>query len=128
MSARDAAKNKKKTSDKKSRAERRKTPFASLLLNVGSKQNITPARLIGLINNALDSSDATIGKIDIGKNGTLFELDAGVASQLQQAVNGVSYNGVALKLEASPVSPDTGFGKKQQKKKFGKKKKRKYRK
>jgi len=128
LSARDAAKNKKKASDKKSRAERRKTPFASLFLNVGSKQNLTPARLIGLVNNALDSSDATIGKIDIGKKGTFFELDAEVASQLRQAFNGMRYNGIDLELEASPVSPDTGFGKKQQKKKFGKKKKRKYRK
>jgi ATP-dependent RNA helicase DeaD len=117
-----------KPSEKKTRSERRKTPFASLFLNVGNKQNLTPARLIGIINNALDSSDATIGKIDIGKKGTFFELDVEAAPKLKEALKGHSFNGVSLQVEASPVPPDTGFGKKQLKKKFGKKKKRNYRK
>ncbi len=110
--------------ERKSRSERRKTPFASLYLNAGAKHNLTPARLIGLINNALDSGDATIGKIDIGKKGTFFEVDEAVASKLRDALSGHHFNGASLRVEASPVSPDSGFGKKQRKK-FSNKKYRK---
>jgi len=108
---------------KKSRSERRKTPFASLYLNVGAKQNLNPARLIGLINNALDSGEAAIGKIDIGHKGTIFELDEKVAPVLRDALSGHRYNGIELQLEVSPVPPSGSFSKKQ-KKKFGKKKKK----
>ncbi len=108
---------------RKSRSERRKTPFASLYLNVGAKQNLNPARLIGLINNALDSGEAAIGKIDIGHKGTIFELDERVAPALRDALSGHRYNGIELQLEVSPVPPGGGFGKKQ-KKKFGKKQKK----
>jgi len=94
-----------KKNEKKSRIERRKTLFARLFINVGSVNGINPARLIGLINQALDSGDATVGSIEVMKKFSFFEVDIAVEGKLIKALNTMTFDGVTLSVEASQAKP-----------------------
>ncbi len=94
-----------KQKEKKSRNERRKTLFARLFINVGSVNGLNPARLIGLINQALDSGDATVGSIEVMKKFAFFEIDASVEVKLIDALNKMTFEGVSLTVEASQAKP-----------------------
>jgi ATP-dependent RNA helicase DeaD len=101
--------------------------FARMFVNVGFKNKLTPPRLIGLINQALDSSAAKIGKIDIMGNFTFFDIDKNVTSDLVKGVKGIVFEGEPVKMEVSKSKPGPRYkpdfkgrskGKKKHKKKF----------
>lgn len=81
--------------------ERRRTPFTRLHLNVGSQNGLNPKRLIGLINNALDSGNSEIGKIEILREFSFFEIDEKVAEQLMSALRGKRFEGVTMSINIS---------------------------
>ena len=85
--------------EKNERDDRGNVSFARIHVNVGSKQNLTPARMIGMINEALDSSAAKIGKIEIMKTVAFFEIDAAVSEELIEALTGWKIAGIPLQLE-----------------------------
>ena len=91
--------------EKKSWEEKRRTSFSRLYINVGSKNNLTPARLIGVINEGLDSGDAEIGKIEIMKKFSFFEIEDKKESQLITALKGQDFEGVPLMVEVSKEKP-----------------------
>ncbi len=113
--AREIGQDKKR--EKKRREDRRKTKYARLFVNVGSKNDLTPTRLIGVINQALDSGDAMIGKIEVLKKFTFFEIEEGIAPQLIQALKGEAFEGVPLSVELSEPKPNRGWSPKEKKKK-----------
>ena len=85
--------------------ERRQTPFTRLFINLGSKNNLTPNRLMGLINDALNSRSAVIGKIEILKKFSFFEIDAKVAGKLVRILTNKIVDGVTLQVEISEEKP-----------------------
>ena len=91
--------------EKRSRKDRRRTSFSRLFINVGSKNNLEPARLIGLINEGLDSGDAEIGKIEIMKKFSFFEIENKMEVQLIKALKGKKFDGVPLVVEVSKEKP-----------------------
>ena len=82
-----------------SRDNKGSVPFSRLHLNVGSQQRMTPVRLIGMINEALDSSSAKIGKIEVMKTVSFVEIDEKVAQEVIDVLNGWQIAGVPLKIE-----------------------------
>jgi len=112
----------KKKRDKQTRDERRKTPFKRLFINLGSKQDVNPKAIISLINEALDSGDAVIGKIEILKKFSFFEIEESVAPILIETLHNAKYRGVTLVVEVSQEKPYFAqyFEKKKKKKKGGK--------
>ncbi len=91
--------------EKKSVKERRNNQdFTRLFLNVGKKENLTPLRLIGIINNALDSNNVEIGKIEILKNFSFFEIDSKAANQLAQKIRDIQFEGRDLSVEPANAS------------------------
>ncbi len=96
--------------DRKSPRERRKNSFTRLFVNVGFKNGLNPHRLIGVINESLDSSSAEIGKIEIMKNFSFFEIEDGAADDLIQAMDGNVFEGITLKPEVSKGSPGGSRG------------------
>ena len=97
--------------DKTGRREKRnwdnrgKVSFSRLYINVGAKNNLTPARLIGMINEGLDSGNAEIGKIEILRKFSFFEIEDTVEAQLIKALKGKDFEGVPLVVEASQERP-----------------------
>ncbi len=91
--------------EKRSRSDRRQTSFTRLFINVGTKNSLNPARLIGLINESLDSSEAEIGKIEILKNFSFFEIEEKMEAQLINALEGLRFSDVKLTVEVSQEKP-----------------------
>jgi len=85
--------------DKRSRAERRKTAFSRIYINLGKKNNMNPGRIIGIINEALDSGSAVIGEIEILKKFSFFEIEGQSADRLIEALNGQKIDGTTLSVE-----------------------------
>lgn len=93
---------------KQSKEERRRgVKFSNIYVNVGTKQGLNPGRLIGLVNNALDSGDAKIGRIELMKRFSFFEIEEGKKEQVVQALTGAKFEGTDILAEVStaPLPP-----------------------
>ncbi len=77
------------------------TKFSRLYINMGSKHNLNPARLIGLVNETLNSKNVEIGKIEILRNFSFFEIEDGNQHKLIDGMAGKKFNGQAILLEES---------------------------
>ena len=91
--------------EKRSREDRRNTSFAGFYVNVGFRHKLNPGRLIGLINECLRSSDAVIGKIEVMKTFSFFEIDNKWESKLFVGFKGKKFEGVPLLVEGDKGSP-----------------------
>ncbi len=78
---------KNKKEGKKKRRDRR-IPMSKLYINLGSKQHLKPVVLLSLINEALDSNDVEVGKIDIQRNITFFEIEKKAKKRLIESLSG----------------------------------------
>ena len=91
--------------EKQSRGDRRDTSFAGFYVNVGFQHKLNPGRLIGLINKCLRSSDAVIGKIEVMKTFSFFEIDNKWESKLFVGFKGKKFEGIPLLVEGDKGSP-----------------------
>jgi ATP-dependent RNA helicase DeaD len=99
---RDSGRDRDSGREKRTWEDRRKTPFTRLYINVGASNDLNPKRLIGIINHALDSGNAEIGKIEVTNKCAFFEIDEKVAPTLMTALRGQVFEGVSLLVEVSP--------------------------
>ena len=83
----------------------RKTTFTRLFINLGMKNDLTPTRLIGLINKTLNSNEAEVGAIEIMKKFAFFDIEQGVVNQLVEKLHGQEHEGVKVQLEVSTDKP-----------------------
>ena len=91
--------------EKRSREDRRNTSFAGFYVNVGFQHKLNPGRLIGLINECLQSSDAVIGKIEVMKTFSFFEINNEWESKLFVGFKGKKFEGIPLLIEGDKGSP-----------------------
>jgi len=84
--------------------------FSRLFINIGKKDKLTPARLLGLLNEALDASSEQIeiGKIDILGNFSFFEISEDVAPELIESLSDMEFEGRALSAEVSQEKKKRG--------------------
>jgi ATP-dependent RNA helicase DeaD len=92
--------------DRDSSRDRRRSGFTRFYINVGSKNELNPARLMGLINEGLRSGDAEIGKIEILKKFSFFEIEQSYESKVIKSLNGEEFEGTSLIVEVSQERPD----------------------
>ena len=85
--------------------DRKRKGFTRFYINLGSKNRINPVGLIGIINESLDSGDVEIGKIEIMKTFSFFEIDSSVTDNLIESLNGTKFNRVNVKVEVSREAP-----------------------
>ena len=90
----------KPTRERLSQKERRKSKFIKFFINVGKNHNVNPSRLIGIINEGLNSSDAVIGKIEVAQKASFLEIESN-KTQLIKALNGSIMGGVKLSVEVA---------------------------
>ena len=101
----DGMEKKRSKREKRSREGRRDTSFAGFYVNVGFQHKVNPGRLIGLINECLRSSDAVIGKIEVMKTFSFFEIDNKWESKLFVGFKGKKFEGIPLLVEGDKGSP-----------------------
>jgi len=76
-----------------------RTSFSRLFINAGKKQNLNASRLLGVINDHLKKKNIEIGKIDIQRKFSFFEIDSRYEQELIQAISHSSLDGYPLKAD-----------------------------
>jgi len=79
--------------------------FSRFFISVGSKSNLTVPKLIGLINDSTLTRNIEIGKIDIMKKFSFFEIDSKFEKDILQGFKKAKYEGASVSVELS--KPDT---------------------
>ena len=77
--------------DDRDRGER--VHFSRFYLNIGQKDGLYPARLIGQINDASGSASIKIGRIEILDNTAMLEADSRFAQKILEVFQGLKVNG-----------------------------------
>ena len=80
--------------------------FLRFHINLGKKHNINPATLIGVINENTRNRNLEIGKIDILRNFSFFEIDKNSGVDIIQSFEDAKYNGTDIEVELSKPSED----------------------
>ena len=87
------------------RTSTKNAKFAKIVISLGSSQKMHPARLIGIINHTLDSSEATIGRINIQDKVSYFEIEKEYADKLIEGLRTQVVDGSKLMADVSEGAP-----------------------
>jgi len=89
------------------RKSRSSNEFTRFFINLGKLNNLNTAKMIGLINDATHTRDIEIGKIDILKKFSFFEVDKKFEKLvLQSFAEGIKFEGIKVAVEIS--KPESG--------------------
>jgi ATP-dependent RNA helicase DeaD len=72
--------------------------FTKLFINIGKKQNLNASGLIGLINEYSKRRNVEIGKIDIQRKFSFFEIDSNFEKELIKSLNNQVIDGVPINI------------------------------
>ncbi|MBN1252217.1 MAG: DEAD/DEAH box helicase [Bacteroidales bacterium] len=81
------------------------TQFSRFFINVGKVDNLNAANIIGLINENSKLRNIEIGKIDILKNFSFFEVDSTYEKNIIDGFSDSNMNGTKLIVELSKEKP-----------------------
>ena len=91
--------------------------FTRFFLNLGTKQRLRVPQLIGIINDETGTKDIEIGKIEILRNFSFFEVDQEFEQLILKSFSNARYAGVKLAVQvAKPPSEDQSGGRNRYKK------------
>lgn len=98
--------------DKKSKKHQKneKIEFSRFYINIGTKNGLTAPKMIGLIKDNCSRRDMNIGKIDMMKKFSFFEVESRFEKLVLNSFQNKQYEGVRLKVE--PSEPDYNTSKK----------------
>lgn len=82
--------------EKKESRRTEKLRFSRLFINAGKKQNLNASTLIGLINEYTRKKNIEIGKIDIQRKFSFFEVDSNFEKEIIKSLSRVSLEGHML--------------------------------
>jgi ATP-dependent RNA helicase DeaD len=83
--------------------------FSRLFINAGKKQNLNASRLLGMINENLRKNNIEIGRIDIQRKFSFFEIDSRYEADLIKSMSRASINGQSIKVDRVTGDGPTGF-------------------
>ena len=87
-----------KKSEKKRGNKKSMTGFS---INIGRKHRATPIDIISIINRALKSNDIEIGKIELNRYQSFFEIDKDFADKLTSNIKKIDFRGNDIVLGTS---------------------------
>jgi len=94
-------------------------------INIGRKHRATPIDIISIINRALKSNDIEIGKIELNRYQTFFEVDKDFADELKSNIKKIDFRGNEIVL-GNPIDfEETAPRRRSEKRKSRKKSKKK---
>jgi len=85
--------------EKGSRKTRREAEFARFYINIGNNHNLTAQRLMGIVNEKMQSSKVLFGKIEIMKKFSFFEIDMEFTNEVLHSFDREKYKGEELIVE-----------------------------
>jgi ATP-dependent RNA helicase DeaD len=123
----------KKTKGDRERRRSKEADYSRFFINLGVKQGLNPARLMGLINEQTRTRDIVIGRIDIMKKFSFFEVENSFEKTILDAFSkgkAAIFEGVKVAVEISKPEPKPrlkpDFPSKSKKKSKGGRKKKNY--
>ena len=87
-----------RTSDRRSSSRKAEPGFTRLFINLGKMDNFFPNELIGLLNGNTRGR-VELGRIDLMKNFSFFEVDEKEANNVVKALNRANWNGRKVSVE-----------------------------
>ncbi|MDM1061983.1 DEAD/DEAH box helicase [Empedobacter falsenii] len=84
--------------------------FSRFFINIGQKHNLRVPNLIGLINEQTRNRNIEIGKIEILRNFSFFEVDTQFESLVLESFKDAQRDGVGLDVQISKPEPRRGDG------------------
>jgi ATP-dependent RNA helicase DeaD len=87
------------------RKKQGKTEYVRFHINIGLSQGLNPSRLIGLINEQTRKRDIQVGKIELLRNFSFFEIDRKFAEELKRSFKKTFFEGVKVVLDSA--KPET---------------------
>jgi ATP-dependent RNA helicase DeaD len=91
-----ASKSKKRDSRNRNTSNKNLTKFS---INIGRKHRATPLDIISIINRSLKSNDIEIGKIELSRYHTVFEIDSDYKEEFINNIKKIDFKGNELVLE-----------------------------
>ncbi|MFV0521776.1 MAG: DEAD/DEAH box helicase [Mangrovibacterium sp.] len=109
---------KEKESREGGRKGRNGVSMSRMFINVGKKQNLNAGKLIGMINESLPVRNAEIGRIDIQRKFSFFEIDTQYSEALTKAMRKLRVEGIPVEVDRVQGEAPTGFQRSRGKKRF----------
>lgn len=81
------------------RKSRREASFSRFYINLGTNQNLSAQRLMGIVNERMQNSKVLFGKIEIMKKFSFFEIDSEYTNELLECFEQAKYKGDELIVE-----------------------------
>ncbi len=88
----------------------RNSRFTRFFINLGFRDKLRPNNIMNMINDYTSTSDIEIGKIEILKNFSFFEVDAEYADTVLSSFKGMEFQGREINLEISGSQPEEKRG------------------
>ena len=92
-----------------SRKKGPRTSYSRFIINAGSNNKLKAGSLIGLINEQTENRDIKIGRIQIKKKFSIFEVPSEFEKEVMDAFENAKFNGHSVFLQLT--APDRGFKK-----------------
>ena len=89
--------------------------YSRFFINIGKKQNLETHNLIGIINENTRQRNIPVGKIDIMRKFSFFEVDSSYEKDILSGLKNINWNGDKISVELSKppsTSDSTNFKKK----------------
>ena len=102
----DNRKDRKKYNKKEKRTGHAEKGYSRFFINLGKSQNLETHNLIGLVNEYTRKRNIPIGKIDILRKFSFFEIDTKYEKDVLESLTNVKWNGhkVSVELSKPPTS------------------------
>ncbi len=84
--------------EKKGKEGRKSSRMVNMFINAGKKHFLTASTLIGMINDYTQRKNIEIGRIDIQRKMSFFELDVDFADLLVEKLNGTMVDGYVVRV------------------------------
>lgn len=93
---------------------RSRVDFSRFFINLGSKDELNPKNLLSFIDSQPSLKNVEVGKIDIQKSFSFFEIDKRYENQLMTAFAEVEYDGSSVVIERSKGGSSGGGNRRRQ--------------
>ncbi|MEM9836896.1 MAG: DEAD/DEAH box helicase [Bacteroidota bacterium] len=92
------------------RPSRRNLDYTRLCIRMGKAHGMSTSQLIGMLNRRVPRKRIAIGKVDVQRNMTFFDVDAKESKVVVDALTGVVDKGVALNVQVYGAGESAGRG------------------
>ncbi len=86
---------------RETRSGSRSGSYSRFFINLGERDGFIPAKMIGLINDTCGRRDIAIGKIDIQRNFSFFEVESSCEKEILDTFKGTEFEGRELNVEVA---------------------------